>query len=267
MKFKLPSMTLLPATAGVLLLLLSPGTVSAQNNPNPGPTTNPFMPVTQDPWIAPDWSDADLVLTNIAYDGLPAGEVARDLRTQFKDKVDILVSPGPQNASGDSLNLDPANEIVKLQLKNVHPSELFRAMNLLFESENSPVRWRLMVNGNRRLVLLQVVPDLLSQAEHHADPRKVSVYYVGDLIGDGGMTLNQVVDTLEDVNRQGYGGTISIGFHNETQLVIVKGTPEQVALISNTLGALKENSEYTRYKASRQHLPAPVTAPPGNSKP
>jgi len=51
------------------------------------------------------------------------------------------------------------------------------------------------------------------------------VFYVGDLIGEGEMTLKQIEDTLKDVNNQGYGGNISIGFHNETQLVIVKARP------------------------------------------
>jgi hypothetical protein len=261
MKLKLSRLISLSAATGILLFLLSPGKAPAQATIEFNPGTG--QPAAADQWIAPDWTDPDIILTNVEYDTLPAAEVAKQLLRQFKNSFDIIISPG-HNFLGNSLNLDPGSESIKLELKDVHASELFRAMNLLFETENSPMRWKLMMNGTRRLVLLQVIPALLPQAEHQMDPGKISVYYVGDLMGDGGMTLKQIADTLQDVNNQGYGGSISIGFHNETQLVIVKGTPDQVALINSTLGALKENLAYTRYKASRPMSPI---APPGNSRP
>ena len=271
MKLNLPRLISLPAAAGLLLLLLSPETAPAQNGLNPLVAFNQDAgtPAPPDQWIAPDWKDPDITLTNVDYDGLPASEVARNLQKEFNNNFDIMIAPAWTSPTGDVMDplTDPQGLVFKLQLKNVKASEVFRAMNLLLESENSPFRWQLTVNGNRPLVLLRVIRSLLPQAAHQADARKISVYYVGDLMGDGGMTLKQISDTLQDVNNQGYGGSISIGFHNETQLVIVKGTPEQVALISSTLQALKENLAYTRYKASRPVMPVPRRVAPSNSNP
>jgi hypothetical protein len=249
MKFNLP----LSTSACLLLLLLAPGAAPAQNAPNPppplalAPAVQPpalspatGMPLQTDPWISPDWEDPTLTLTNVFYDGLPASEVARDLRKAFQDKFDILISPGRTDPSGNSSELDPGSEIIKLQLKNVTASEIFRAMNLLLETENSPVRWQLLVNGKRPLVLLRVIPELLPGVTHSPVAKQTMVYYVGDLIGNGGMTMQQIADTLTDVNKEGYGGDIYIGFHDATQLVIVKGTGDQLSLVHNTLDVLKQ---------------------------
>ena len=48
-----------------------------------------------------------------------------------------------------------------MRLKNVTASEVFNAMNIVFETENTPLRWELRMNGNRPAAVLYVLPDLL----------------------------------------------------------------------------------------------------------
>ena len=38
-----------------------------------------------------------------------------------------------------------------LQLRNVTASEVFNAMNLLFENNHTPLRWELKLNGRRQI--------------------------------------------------------------------------------------------------------------------
>ncbi len=136
-------------------------------------------------------------------------------------------------------------------------------MNALFAAQNAPIRWVLTVNGKRQMALLRVIPELLDPAASNRDSfqarltkllderhlpapveaKKPMVFYVGDLIGDektGGMTMDQLTSTLNHVSQMAYNGDFTIGFHKEAQLVIVKGTDEQIDFVRNTLAALKE---------------------------
>jgi hypothetical protein len=240
-----------PISTGLLLLLLSRGAAHAQNPTPPPPVTTltasagPLDPTTGLPqpgggWISPDWTDPHITLPNVRYDGLPASEVAKDLRKLFNDSFDIVISPGRMDPSGSVIGNDPGTENIRLELKNVTASELFRAMNLLLETENSPFRWQLLVNGNRPLVLFREVPELLRGGPPAVTQKQTAVVYVGDLVNNGGLTLKQISDTLADVNSKAFNGDISISFHDETQLVIVKGTSDQINLVHNTLNALKQ---------------------------
>ena len=264
-------------SACLLWLLLAPGAALAQNNPPPPAPTAPMppngavdpatgLPLPPQPWIAPDWPDPGIVLTNVIYDGLPASEVARLLRTSFNDKFDIVISPGSLNPDGSNVGPDPGSETIRLQLKNVTATEIFRAMNLLLESENSPARWQLLVNGNRPLVLLRLIPDVSARAPRAVEPKQTMVCYVGDLIANGGMTRQQITDTLADVSNKGYGGdNIYIGFHPETELLIVKGTEEQLTMARATLDALKQRMLFTQANKSRK-TEEPKPASGGDAK-
>lgn len=252
MKFKLFQLA-----SACLLLFLAAGPVPAgpvdptTGLPLPGPAFGPIdpqtgLPVAQE-LISPDWVDPDITLTNVDYIGLPATEVVRNLREAFKNSFDIIITPAwtkPDGEVADPLT-DPQSVVINLQMKNVTASELFRAMNLLLEAEKSPFRWHLLVNGKRPLVLFKVSPELLPNTGPAPAEKQLMVSYVGDLIGDGGMTMKEITDTLTDVNAKGFGGDIYIAFHEETQMVIVKGTGEQIALIHNALDALKQKMLYT----------------------
>ena len=49
-------------------------------------------------------------------------------------------------------------------------SEIFNAMNLVFETTNAHLRWELMMNGHRPTALLRILPDYKQAAPH---PRQV----------------------------------------------------------------------------------------------
>ena len=207
------------------------------------------LPVTNDPWISSDWTDPDITITNVEYDGIHAPDAAQSLREMFHDKFDILIAKGWTAPSGE--NIDPGNWTINLHLKNVTASEIFRAMNLLAENDNTPFHWKLFMNGKRPTVFLQVVPQLLPPGAHPVGtpamdgPKQVMVYYVGDLI-DGGMTFKDIAETLFDVNKQTFDEEIYIAIHEKTQLVVVKGTTEQLELIHSTMDAFKQKLEHNR---------------------
>ena len=266
MKFKLQAR----AAAATLILVASIATISAQPIPKgaraitpatglPGPGGAPIVDPTAglpvvapaapsaSQWIDPNWSDPDVVLTNVAYDNLPLNEVAGDLRERFKDYFDILPMP-------KTFDHEWGNTPIELQLKNVKASDVFNAMNLVFENDRTPLRWELKTRGNRPTALLRVLagPDW-NNSPPDMDPttglpvaEKRGVYFVGNLLGDeksGGMTMEKLVQTLSEVQKIGFGTERGIQFHKQAQLIIVTGTDEEITFIGNTLTALTQKQE------------------------
>lgn len=280
----------LQTSGGILILIISLGAALAQSSPNPPPpvaqkaaVAAPVDPATGLPvaqpqpepqWIDPDWEGgSNMTLTNVSYDNLQVSDVATDLRERFKNTFDILIPPVWRTPT-ESETMDPEQWTIKLQLKNVNAGEVFRAMNSLFEIQNAPLRWQLTMNGHRPMLLLRVIPELWPRAVAPADapapvePKKPMVFFVGDLIGDeksGGMTMNQITDTLTEVNKMAYGGDLFIGFHNEAQLVIVRGTDEQIGFVRSTLEALKQKMESTANKKFPDRNRKPEQPKPGDS--
>ena len=214
-------------------------------NPTTGlPEAQPAPPEPQ--WIDTNWPDPDIVLTNVVYDGLPVVEVARHLRERFQDYFDILPMPR-------TFDRDWGTEInIQLQLKNVRASDVFNAMNLVFENDRTPVRWELKMNHNRPIAQLRVLPEAetSSASEPPSPPMVRRVYFIGDMVADGnsgGMTMDQIFQTLIEVWQSAYGMTDNaIRLHEQAQLVVVTGTAEQVDFIKQTLEALHEKANFER---------------------
>jgi len=259
------------------LLFVSLTVATAQQTPSGGPATGPSLPVLlpvtahdgtprTDPatglpletgspaepqWIDPGWSDPDLILTNVMYDGLPLSLAANELRERFKNYFDIL--PMPQ-----AFGKDWGDEVsIRLQLKNVRASEVFNAMNLVFENDRTPLRWELKpAQGGRPLVLLRVLPEAAPQPAPLTKPAETHrmVYFVGDLVGDektGGMTMDQIITTILNVWPAEFGKPDGvIQFHNDAQLLVVNGTPEQLEFIHQTLAALEQKVNLARPKSA-----------------
>src|SRR6185437_14197723 len=163
----------------------------------------PGAPQTFDPTTgqmiapqAPEWKDPNITLTNVTFDNLPISEVAHMLREQFKEQFDILLpstTSDTVSVNGQSVTMgwqkDWQSEPIMLRLKNVTASEIFSAMNLVFENNRTPLRWELKVNGHRQIALLRVLADPVPQFPFAAGtggvPEKQRrVYFVGNLIGD-----------------------------------------------------------------------------------
>src|SRR6266850_1282291 len=98
---------------------------------------NTGLPLSPSPsWKDPNWKDPDKVLKEVTYDALPLGEVALQLRKEFHDAFDILIPNHWQHPNNPAVSLEPQNLSIRMQLKNVTASEVFNAMNLMFEGEN-----------------------------------------------------------------------------------------------------------------------------------
>lgn len=209
------------------------------------PTTGLPLGTVPAQWIAPNWSDPDIILTNVTYDGLPLSEVANQLRTSFKNQFDILPMP-------TTFGTNWGDTIIQLQLRNVRASDIFNAMNMVFENDHTPLRWQLM-NDSHPMVILRVLPEGAPQPSPGTEIHR-AVYFIGNLIGDeksGGMTADQVIDTILKSWPSDFGKSDGvIQFHKEAQLLIVNGTNEQNEFIRQMLSALQQKSEWDRFKRS-----------------
>lgn len=262
--------------ATFLLAALFPATAFCQQPGIPGTAAIPVMldpttglPIQTGPkwdeanWKATNWQDPDIVLSNVVYDGLPLSQVARSLRDQFKEQFDIIL-PGPGSSvmyvNGQSIPAEQRDwqeeEQVQLHLKNVTASEIFGAMNLLFEDNRTPLRWELKVNGHRQIALLRVLVDPVPQnVAQPVQPTIHHVYFVGDLIRDdthAGMNMDEIIQTVLDVWKMGNTGGGNIQFHKEAELLVVYGTPDQIAFVDQTLDALRQKVEMMRRNANKK---------------
>jgi len=88
----------------------------------------------------------------------------------------------------------------------------------------------------------------VSAATPVLEPKRM-VYFVGDLTGDaksGGMTMEQIVKTVEEIWDMTYHEPGVVQFHKDAQLLIVSGTPDQIAFVQQTLGALRVKVQLDR---------------------
>lgn len=209
----------------------------------------------QSDWIDPNWKDPDIVLTNVIFPGLPLREVVQDLRERFKEQFDVILPDDSisVNYVGGAF-VSAGNTQIQLELRDVHASELFSAMNLLFFNNRTPLRWELKVVGHRQIALLRALEDLTVKYAPQAPglPER-RIYFVGDLIGDektGGMSMEQVIKTITDVWRMTDTSNGNIQFHEGAQLLIVSGTPIQIDFVDQTLKALRQKAQLARYPLS-----------------
>ena len=219
--------------------------------PQPGaidPATG--LPMASAPqWKDPGWKDPDKKLT-VTYEGLPVEEVSADLRKQFNEAFDIVIPRGAQPGN----NFEAASAQIRIQLKNVTASELFNAMNLMFEAENTPLRWELKINGSRPMVVLRVL-SVVGWPTPPPEPPQRKIFFVGDMVGDeksGRMTMEQLVKTVSEVYEMSYGaahGGVSdhLQFHKQAQLLVVTGTVDEISFVMETLSALRQKVERSAY--------------------
>ncbi len=207
---------------------------------------------------AGDWRDPENILPEVIYDGLPIQEVAAHLKDQFHGAFDVIFP----YASGDR-GLNWSETTVSLMLRNVKASEIFNAMNLAWESGHTPLHWELTMNGHRPTVLLQLLPHA-TQSPPAIDPAtglpvsapKPMVFFVGDLVGDaksGRMSMETLAKTIAEICRFGLQGD-HVSCYDPAQLLIVRGTPEEIGFVQSTLAALREKALLDAQKAfAREH--------------
>jgi hypothetical protein len=250
------------------LILAVPGQSGAQpfgaRQPTSANEPGPVDPATGLPvgepnagWKDPQWKDPEKVLKEVTYEGLPISEVARNLREQFDSAFDFVIPAtwhAPAVAQIAPEFSDPSSIPIRIQLKNVKVSEVFNALNLAFESENTPLQWQLKMNGSRPTVVLRVLPNAETLYRGAVKPMVKRIYFVGEMVGDekaGGMSLEQLVKTISEVYEMSYGtsqGPISnhLQFHKQAQLLIVSGTVDEVNYVSEILAALRQKESTSR---------------------
>ncbi len=262
MKSKLMKQILCGAGVAVLALMAFDARSTAQAADVQAIATRPGVdPATGLPATVPvamavgEWDGPTNVLAEIHYDGLPLSEVAANMREVFKNAFDILLPGTWQNPADPSASVEPGNVPISIRLKNVTAGEIFNAMNMVLESQNSPVRWELTMNGSRPTVILRVMQALVpSSVLQPPKESKRLVFFVGDLVGDkfGGMSMEQLVKTVSEVFQMSYGDPKGVvQFHKEAQLLVVTGTPEQLEFIQQTLTAIKQKAQLEHKSQSK----------------
>jgi hypothetical protein len=78
-----------------------------------------------------EWKDPDKVASQVVYENLPLTEVVANLKELFNNEFDVLLPFGSQDTRWSEVS-------IVLRLKNVKASEIFNAMNLVFESAKTP---------------------------------------------------------------------------------------------------------------------------------
>jgi hypothetical protein len=213
---------------------------------------NTGLPLPPEVWIDPDWKNPDKVLPEVNYDGLPLAHIADQLRKEFNNAFDVLIPSAWIDPHNALVSIDPQSISVKMELRKVTASEVFNAMNLMFEAENTPCRWELKFNGNRPTAILRVLPQLLPVVAVPPPPPPPTrkVHFVGDLIGDeksGGLSMEKLVKTVSELYQMSYGPIKGmLQFHKETQLLVFTGTSDQSEFIQATLSALRMKAQADR---------------------
>lgn len=197
-----------------------------------------------------EWKDPEKVVQEIFYDGIPIEEVVEDLKREFSREFDILLPFGLEEKE----QWNWRNTAISLRLKNVKASEIFEAMNLVFEAAGTPLRWELMMNGRRPTALLRPahaqVAGAQSMTSATAGLEKPMVFFVGDLVAASpaeGMTFEQVVETVMQVCLSSIGRA-NISTHKEAQLLIVRGTGDDLAFVTSLLSALRAKTEVNAHR-------------------
>lgn len=239
MKYKLHMRT----SAAILFLIASIATTVAQpavgNQPTNDPTTIRRWNQSTPHWIAPNWPDPGIVLTNISFNDLTLREVVKDLRQGFKNQLHIL--PIPQ-----TFEHDWGDTRIQMRLENVKAREVFSVMNSSFERNQTPLRWELkMDENNLPIAQLRVLSEQIPPVE-----KIRKVYFIGDLLGDdksSGMTIAQIEEIIMNIWPIPNDHPESIlWFNKQAQLLIVHGTPEQQDYIEQTLKALRQKVDWER---------------------
>ena len=179
--------------------------------------------------------------------------VASDIESAFSNEFDVILPYGK--------DMD-WNVVVPLNLRNVTATDIFNAMNLWFATSKTPLRWELMLNGNRRTAVLQTLSRPQSQ------PVSVQVFFVGDLLSDSNLVslekshvppahtlVGTTWDDLMEIIQSLRGATpnaspVNVTAYRQAQLLVVRGTPDDIALVHSTLEALRQKVQWDRSRGA-----------------
>jgi hypothetical protein len=251
-----------------LLALTAATAVRAADAPAAG------LPVVVQP-SGPAWPDK--IVESVSYNNVPLSEVVKNMQDMFGSGFDVVL---PTHWEGDGDVIMPKNWLdtpITLQLKHVTAVEIFTAMNLFFQVNETSLTWELTANGSRPVAVLHVTVPPKAPSDQVEQPLLGrQVFFVGDLLGDGnttGMTMDDVVRTVDEVYMMSFNQPADkvIQASKEGQLIVVTGTGPEIGFVDNTLSVLKLKVELQRAKNAPAATPGPLavvlpTPPPGAAK-
>jgi hypothetical protein len=240
---------------------LSPAGEGAQPRDEGGPPSK-FQNLITDDAALEAWLAIGPAQPEIILEGTPLSEVAGNTARIFKNQFDlILPSAAP--------TLSPM--AVQMRLKDVRAIEVFNAMNLYFEVQKLPARWKLTLNGSRPTAILEM-ERLPAAAMPPAETEKIgqTVFPIPDILcASSPASDKQTADNLEetvaaaldDLQKPGHakvnapGGPI-IKVHAPAGILVFSGTWEETELVRSTLQALKDTAQERKAAALDRELRA-----------
>jgi hypothetical protein len=193
----------------------------------------------------------------LTIEGAPWNEVAWNTSRIFKNQFDLILPPA---------NPDLSTMVVQMRLKDVRAIEVFNAMNLYFEAQKLPARWKLTLNGSRPTAILAIEkPKAIATPLAETEKMGNTVFSIDEILSafsaaqDKPTTDNLVeaiAAVLDDVEKPGHakvnapGGPV-LKIHAQAGILVFSGTWEETELVRSTLAALKDTA-LARKNAARE---------------
>ena len=168
----------------------SPAGEDAQPRDESGPPRK-FQNLVTDDAALEAWLAIGPPQPEIILEGTPLKEVAWNTAKIFKNQFDLILPPADPGLSPMA---------VQMRLKDVRAIEVFYAMNLNFEVQKLPIRWKLALNGSRPIAILGM-ERLPAAAAPAAETEKIgqTVFPIPDILcASSPASDKQTADNLED---------------------------------------------------------------------
>lgn len=239
-----------------VLALIAAAAVSANSSPGEdaqprGESSPPrkFQNLVTDDAALEAWLAISPPQPEIILEGMPLNEIAWNTASIFKNQFDLILPPADPD-------LSPM--VVQMRLKDARAIEVFNAMNLYFEVQKFPARWKLTLNGSRPTAILGM-ERLKVAATPPAETEKIghTVFSIPDILCASSpavdkQTADNLKDTiaaaLDDLQKPGHakvnapGGPV-IKVHTQAGILVFAGTWEENELVRSTLQALKDTAQ------------------------
>ncbi len=243
----------------------SPAGEDAQPRDESGPPRK-FQNLVTDDAALEAWLAIGPPQPEIILEGTPLKEVAWNTAKIFKNQFDLILPPADPGLSPMA---------VQMRLKDVRAIEVFYAMNLNFEVQKLPIRWKLALNGSRPIAILGM-ERLPAAAAPAAETEKIgqTVFPIPDILcasspASDKQTADNLEDTvaaaLDDLQKPGHakvnapGGPI-IKVHAKAGILVCSGTWAETELVRSTLQALKDTAQERKAAALDRDLRAKEAA-------
>jgi hypothetical protein len=236
---------------------LDGGVRPAKRGPRPPTAQNRIDPTTGLVTPAPS---PDEPKTDVRFIGGTPGELVITLEKAFGSKPNIIISPSLQSA-----------QIPGFELHNVTLEDIFNGLNLIGRANEAGWNWTMSRDYTSIWTLVPIKPNpqpivygAVPSQPMIGQPRRVQIFNVARLLEKYKIEdITTAVETAWQMQkpeaftspggsgRGGFGGNRMPGpakpallpalkFHQDTQLLIAIGDPEDIGVVSQVLGMLEQ---------------------------